>query len=86
MARPRSAKGNDWTTMASAAGNIRAAPRPWRARKVMSHHSAAPPIGVRPFMAEAAANTTVPSSTIFLWPTMSPRRPPKANRAARESR
>ena len=39
--------------------------------------SAAPPAGVRPQSAEDPANTMTPSTTIFLWPTVSASRPPK---------
>ncbi len=63
-----------------------APPKPWTARKVISHASARLPVGVRPQQAEAPAKTTTPSTTILRWPTVSASRPPKAKNAARVSR
>jgi hypothetical protein len=72
--------------MPSAAGNMIAPPAPCRARKVTSHTSAIPPCGVRPHSADAAANTMTPNVTILRCPSVSARRPPKANSAASASR
>ena len=68
-ALPRSCRGNVWTTIASAAGNMIAPPAPWTARNVTSHASARLPFGVSPHSAEAPAKTITPSTTIFVWPT-----------------
>ena len=67
-ALPRSRMSNVWTTMASAAGNIRAPPAPWTARKVTIHASARLPLGVRPHNADAPAKTITPITTIFVCP------------------
>ncbi len=83
---PRSRSGKVCTTMARAAGNMMAPPRPWTARKVTIHASAMPPLGVRPHRAEAPAKMITPSVAIFRWPTVSAKRPPKAKNAASESR
>ena len=72
--------------MASAAGNMIAPPKPWTARKITIHASAKLPFGVSPHSAEAPANTMMPSVTIFLWPTVSASRPPKAKNALSDSR
>ncbi len=85
-ALPRSRRAKVWTTMARAAGNIRAPPTPWMARNVTIQASAAPPFGVSPHMPEEAANTTTPMTTILVWPTVSASRPPKAKKAASDSR
>ena len=85
-ALPRSRRGKVWTTMARAAGNMMAPPAPWTTRKVTIHASARLPLGVRPHMADAPAKTMTPRITIFRWPTVSASRPPKANRAASDSR
>jgi hypothetical protein len=85
-ALPRSRSGNVWTTMARAAGNMMAPPRPWTARKVTIHASARPPLGVSPHMVELAAKMMTPSTAIFRWPSVSARRPPKAKNAASDSR
>ncbi len=86
IALPRSRSGKALTTIARAAGNISAAPTPWMTRKVTIQASAADPVGVAPQSAEAAANTTTPTSTIVRWPTMSASRPPRANSADSASR
>lgn len=85
-ARPRRSTGNTSTTTASAAGNISAAPRPCTARKQISQLSAAPPEGTAPQSAEAITKVSVPISIIRLWPRTSASRPPRAKKAARESR
>jgi hypothetical protein len=85
-ARPRSRSANVCTTMASAAGNMIAPPRPWTARKITIHASARLPFGVSPHSADAPANTMTPSVTIVRWPTVSASRPPKAKNAASVSR
>ncbi len=72
--------------IASAAGNMIAAPAPWMTRKVISHASAILPSGVAPHSAEAPANTTIPMRTMRRLPLMSAMRPPNANSAASESR
>ena len=72
--------------MASAAGNMIAPPAPWTTRKVTIQASATLPVGVSPHMADAPAKMITPSTTILRWPTVSASRPPKANRAARDSR
>ena len=85
-ALPRSRSAKVCTTMASAAGNMIAPPAPWMARKVTIQASARLPFGVSPHMAEAAAKTMTPSTTILRWPTVSASRPPKAKSAASDSR
>ena len=75
-ALPRSRSGKVCTTMARAAGNMMAPPRPWMARKVTIHASARPPLGVRPHMAEAPAKMRIPTTVIRRWPRVSARRPP----------
>ena len=85
-ARPRSRSGKAAITIASAAGNMIAAPAPWITRKVIIQASASAPVGVAPQRAEAVAKTTTPIVTMRRWPAMSARRPPKANRAESESR
>ena len=85
-ALPRSRNAKVCTTIASAAGNMIAPPAPWTTRNVTIQASAKLPFGVSPHIAEAAANTITPSVTILRWPTVSARRPPKANSAASESR
>ena len=85
-ALPRSCSEKVCTTIASAAGNMIAPPKPWTARNVTSHASAIEPFGVNPHIADAPAKTSTPSVTIRRWPTVSARRPPKAKNAARESR
>ncbi len=72
--------------MASAAGNMIAPPTPWITRNVTIQASAKLPSGVSPHIPEAAAKMITPSVTIFLWPTVSASRPPKANSAASDSR
>jgi hypothetical protein len=64
-ARPRECSSNVSTTMASAAGNMIAPPRPWTTRKATSHVSAIPPLGVAPHSAEAPAKTITPRVTIL---------------------
>ena len=85
-ARPRERRSNVPTTIAIAAGNIIAPPRPCTARNATSHASAAPPRGVRPHNADAPAKMITPSTTILRCPTVSARRPPKAKKAASASR
>jgi hypothetical protein len=85
-ARPRSRSGKVARTIASAAGNISAAPAPWMTRKVMIHGSAAPVVGVAPQSAEAVAKMRTPITTMRRWPAMSASHPPKAKRAESESR
>ena len=63
-----------------------APPAPCMARKVTIHASAALPVGVKPHSADAPANTMTPSTTIFVCPTVSARRPPNANNAARDNK
>ena len=72
--------------MASAAGNMMAAPMPCTTRKMISHVSAEPLTGVAPHRAEATAKTTMPMSTIRRWPRMSLIRPPRAKVAASANR
>ena len=72
--------------MARAAGSMRAAPKPWTARNTMSQASAASPAGVRPFITDPNVNTSTPVTTIRRCPRMSEIRPPKAKKAASESR
>jgi hypothetical protein len=86
MARPRSCNGKAAITIASAAGNMSAAPAPWITRNAISHASAPPPVGVAPQSAEAVAKTITPMTTIRRWPAMSATRPPKANSADSASR
>ena len=83
---PRSRRGKAETTIASAAGNIIAAPAPWITRKVIIQASAPEPVGVAPQSAEAVANTTTPTSTMRRCPAMSASRPPSANSAESDSR
>ena len=45
-----------------------------------------PPVGVRPHSADDPAKTMTPKTTIFLWPIVSARRPPKAKNEANDSR
>src|SRR6516164_11547607 len=85
-ARPRECRSKVTTTMAIAAGNMIAPPAPWSARNATSHASAAPPDGVAPHSAEAAAKMITPSTTILRCPAMSASRPPNANSAASVSR
>ncbi len=85
-ARPRSCTGKAPRTIASAAGNMIAAPAPWITRKVMIQASSRLPVGVAPQRAEAVAKTITPSTTMLRWPAMSAMRPPKANSAESESR
>ncbi len=85
-ARPREPRSKVCTTIAIAAGNMSAPPAPCTARNVISHASAAPPAGVAPHSADAPAKMITPITTIRRCPTMSPSRPPKANRAASVSR
>ncbi len=85
-ARPRERRSNVCTTMASAAGNMMAPPRPCSARNATIHVSAIPPLGVRPHRAEAAAKMITPSTHMARCPTVSASRPPKANKAASASR
>ncbi len=85
-ARPRSRSSKVCTTIASAAGNMIAPPAPWTTRNVTIHACATLPFGVSPHIAEAPANTITPSVTILRCPTVSARRPPKANSAASDSR
>ena len=55
---PRSATGKAATTIASAAGNMNAAPTPWMTRKAIIHGSAtSASVGVAPHSADAPANT-----------------------------
>jgi hypothetical protein len=85
-ALPRSRRGKVWTTMARAAGNMMAPPRPWTARKVTIHASARLPLGVSPHRVELTAKMTTPRTAILRWPRVSAKRPPKAKKAANESR
>ncbi len=72
--------------MASAAGYMRAPPKPWITRHVTIHASAKEPVGVRPQATDESANTTMPMTTILRWPIMSASLPPKANIDASASR
>ena len=56
------------------------------ARNSTIQASARLPVGVSPHSADAPANTMTPRMTIFLCPTVSARRPPKAKNAASVSR
>src|SRR5271166_723715 len=67
-ARPRECRSNVCTTMAIAAGNMIAPPRPWSARNATIQVSAAPPRGVRPHNADAPAKMITPSTTILRFP------------------
>ena len=71
---------------ASAAGSISAAPMPWMARKTMIHVSSKEPAGVSPQRADAVANMITPITTILTFPSVSPRRPPRAKVAESASR
>ena len=79
---PRSRSGNVLTTMARAAGNMRAPPAPWTTRNVTIQASATDPVGVRPHKVEATTKTMTPITHIFVWPKMSESRPPSAKSAA----
>ena len=85
-ARPRECRSKVCTTMAIAAGNMIAPPRPCTARNATSQVSAIPPLGVRPHSADEPAKMITPSTTILRCPTVSARRPPKAKKAASASR
>ena len=85
-ARPRCWRGKVCTTAAKAAGNMMAPPAPWTARKATIHASATLPVGVSPHAAEDAAKITTPRITIRRCPIVSASRPPKAKRAASDSR
>ena len=86
MARPRSFTGNAPTTIATAAGYMIAPPRPWSTRNDTIQASAPEPAGVRPHIVDAPANTTMPMTTILECPMVSASRPPKAKKAASDSR
>ena len=86
IALPRSLNGKAEMTIASAAGNISAAPAPWTMRKKIIQASARSPVGVAPQSADAVANVTVPISTMRRCPAMSASRPPNANSADSDSR
>ena len=86
IALPRSRNGKAAITIASAAGNISAAPAPSSTRKKMIQASARLPSGVNPQAAEARTKTITPTTTIVRWPITSARRPPSANRAESDSR
>ena len=86
IALPRSLSGKAAITIASAAGNISAAPAPWITRKTIIQASAPSPVGVAPQSAEAVAKTTTPITTIRRCPAISASRPPNANSAESESR
>ncbi len=83
---PRSEIGKTATTSANAAGNMIAPPKPCNTRKAMIQLCDSEPTGVKPHIAEATANMTVPTTTMRLWPTMSDSRPPKRKNAERASR
>ena len=85
-ARPRSWSGNAATTMASAAGIIRAPEMPWSTRKKMIQASASEPFGVAPHRPDEAAKPTIPMVTIRREPITSASRPPRAKVAASASR
>ena len=57
IALPRSDTGNALTTIASAAGNMIAAPAPWSTRKKIIQASARSPVGVAPQSADEPANS-----------------------------
>ena len=86
IALPRSRTGKAEITIASAAGNISAAPAPSSTRKKMIQASAYLPSGVSPHAAEAITNTITPITTMVRCPTTSASRPPSANRAESASR
>ena len=86
IALPRSATGKAATTIASAAGNMIAAPAPWITRNTIIQTSPASPVGVAPHSAEAPAKTITPIVTMRRCPAMSASRPPRANSADSESR
>ena len=65
-----------------AAGIIAAADRPCTTRKKTIQVCAKDPWGVAPHRADEPANPMMPISTIFLDPTTSASRPPKAKPAA----
>ena len=65
-ARPRSPCGKAETTMARAAGNMIAAPKPWMIRKTISHVSPAEPLGAAPQRADATVKMTIPMITMRL--------------------
>ena len=79
---PRSRNGNVLTTMASAAGNMRAPPTPWTTRNVTIQASAMEPVGVKPQRVDATTKTITPITHIRVWPKMSESRPPRAKNAA----
>lgn len=85
-ARPRRSTGKTATTTASAAGNIRAAPNPWVARKTISQVWATSPRGTHPHRTEETTNTRVPVNMIRRCPKRSASRPPSAKNAASASR
>ena len=85
-ALPRFSIGKAEITIASAAGNMIAAPAPWIMRQKMIQASAIEPVGVSPHMVEAPANMRMPVITIFLRPKTSAILPPNAKSAARVSR
>src|ERR1700749_2824715 len=64
IARPRSLTGKASRTIASAAGNMIAAPAPWTMRKKISQASAPEPVGVAPQRAEGTAKTITPTITM----------------------
>ena len=86
IARPRSRRGNDATTMPTADGNISAAVAPWSTRNVMIHGSARSPFGVAPHRAEVIAKPATPITTMRRRPSTSPSLPPNANSDASASR
>src|ERR1700753_2214405 len=64
IARPRALIGKAWRTIASAAGNMIAAPAPWMTRKTISQASAPEPVGVAPQRAEAVEKQIVGMNTL----------------------
>jgi hypothetical protein len=86
IARPRSRIGNEATTIPTAAGSMRAAVAPCTTRKKMIQAVATEPWGVKPQSAEASAKPTTPTITILRRPSTSSSLPPRANRAASDSR
>ena len=67
--------------MESAAGEISAAPSPWRARNAIS----CPSVEARPFSSEADVKITSPTRNTRLRPRRSPARPPSSRNPPKTS-
>ncbi len=83
---PRSEPGKASRTRTVAEGIISPPPTPCRTRKRISHGTVIPVLaGTSPHINEEPAKISTPATTTFLWPRMSPKRPPRATNAAVES-